>query len=285
MKCYLCDCNIFKDRNSRVRDNNKIKVIECQKCGLVTLNDFSHISINHYEDGKMHTLQNTMSEWVIETEVDDSRRFEMLKSKILGSKILDFGCGNGNFLLKSMNFATLVQGVEIEKRVQKYFEGSKLKIWSSLEDLKINTKVKFDLITSFHVFEHLEDPLFILKYLASLLSEKGEIIIEVPSSEDALLTLYNCNEFANFTYWSQHLYLFNQNTLSELVKKSGLKLNWVKQIQRYGLSNHLFWLSNKLPAGHKKWTFLNSHILDELYSQQLASIGKCDTILASISAL
>jgi hypothetical protein len=98
-----------------------------------------------------------------------------------------------------------------------------------------------------------------------------------------LLTLYDSNEFANFTYWSQHLFLFNQFTFTELVKKSGLKLNWVKQIQRYGLSNHLYWLSKGLPGGHIKWTFLNSDLIDEIYSQQLASVGKCDTIMISVS--
>jgi hypothetical protein len=55
--------------------------------------------------------------------------------------------------------------------------------------------------------------------LTSLLNEDGEIIIEVPSSEDALLTLYKNASFSKFTYWSQHLFLFNQQTISELVKK------------------------------------------------------------------
>ena len=97
------------------------------------------------------------------------------------------------------------------------------------------------------------------------------------------MNFFVCESFSKFTYWSQHLFLFNQHTLSELVKKSNLKLNWVQQVQRYGLSNHLYWLSNHLPGGQKKWSFLNSNILDETYASQLAAIGKCDTIMASIS--
>ena len=35
---------------------------------------------------------------------------------------------------------------------------------------------------------------------------------------------------------------------SDLGSVYNLKLNWVKQIQRYGLANHLYWLSNNKPG-------------------------------------
>lgn len=283
MKCYLCNGDTFKVKPGEVRDNKKIKVIECNSCGLVTLDDLSHITEKHYENGKMHSYQNTMREWMQETENDDLRRFEKFKKNILGKNVLDFGCGNGGFLLKAFEFANLSQGLELETRVHDHYIDSDIKIWKSIEDIKLNNNEKFDLITSFHVFEHLIDPITTLKSLTSLLKQGGEIVIEVPSSDDALLTLYKSDSFSKFTYWSQHLFLFNQKTISELVKKANLKLNWVEQVQRYGLSNHLYWLSSNLPGGQKKWNFLNSNLLDELYAKQLASVGKCDTIMASIS--
>ncbi len=140
----------------------------------------------------------------------------------------------------------------------------------------------FDYITAFHVFEHLIDPIKILKDLSKILSEHGEIIIEVPNSEDALLTLYENEKFAKFTYWSQHIFLFNDFTIKKMVQQSGLKLNWVKQIQRYPLSNHLYWLSKGLPGGQNIIPFFNNK-LNDLYENELASIGKCDTLIASIS--
>ena len=283
MNCYLCHNTEFISRPGEVRDNLNVHVVECKKCGLVTLDDLSHITESHYEEGKMHAYQNTMKEWMQETEIDDLRRFKEFKKNILGNNVLDFGCGNGGFLIKALEFANLAQGVELESRVQEHYKDSSIKIWQSIEDIKEKSNEKFDIITSFHVFEHLIDPIATLQSLTSILKKDGEIIIEVPSSEDALLTLYNCDSFSKFTYWSQHLFLFNQKTIAELVKKSNLKLNWVKQVQRYGLSNHLFWLSNHLPGGQKKWNMLNSNLLDELYAKQLASIGKCDTIMASIS--
>jgi hypothetical protein len=71
--------------------------------------------------------------------------------------------------------------------------------------------------------------------------------------------------------------------LEMLFTQINLKVNYIKQIQRYPLANHLCWLANGKSDGHQKWHFLNSPELHAAYEKQLASIGKCDTILASVS--
>ena len=43
----------------------------------------------------------SMSQWLKETHVDDERRFNYLKPKIINSSVLDFGVGAGGFMLKS----------------------------------------------------------------------------------------------------------------------------------------------------------------------------------------
>lgn len=133
----------------------------------------------------------------------------------------------------------------------------------------------FDLITAFHVFEHLKDPFATLKNLMNHLSEDGQIIIEVPNADDALLSLYECVSFAKFTYWSQHLFLFNENTMKDLVEQSDFKLNWIKQIQRYPISNHLYWLSKGLPGGFEKWTSfdkINHHYIEVLQKKRSVTL-------------
>ena len=281
--CYLCNNTHFNKRIGEVRDNKELEVIECSNCGLVTLSSLSHIKERHYEEGKMHNEELSITAWQQETEADDQRRFEMLKNKITGKKILDFGCGNGGFLLKTRTTTKISDGVELEERLQPYFKDVNLNVMKSIDEALKNHQCKYDVITSFHVFEHLMEPKLMLNELTKLLNDGGEIIIEVPSSEDALLTLYENVAFSKFTYWSQHLYLFNQHTMKDLINQSGLKINWIKQVQRYSLSNHLYWLSKGKPGGHKIWPFFDDKSLDEAYSNQLASIGKCDTIMASIS--
>lgn len=281
--CYLCNSGHFAVRKGSVRGNETLQVLECTSCGLVTLSSFSHLSQTHYQDGKMHGEEPLSIEaWIKETETDDRRRYEMFKEKITGKRVLDFGCGNGAFLLKARNVAFDVRGVELETRLQPFFKEKKLHVWNSVESALASGE-KFDIITSFHVFEHLEDPKAMLRALSNLLTDSGEIILEVPSSDDALLTLYDSDAFSNFTYWDQHLYLFNSHTLPLMVKEAGFKVKWSKQYQRYSLANHLYWLVKGKPAGHKEWAFMQGSSLAEAYAAELASLGKCDTLLIGVA--
>jgi hypothetical protein len=136
------------------------------------------------------------------------------------------------------------------------------------------------LITAFHVIEHLPDPRKTLEKLSGHLKAKGRMVVEVPSSEDVLLTLFDNEAFQEFTYWSQHLFLFNLETLRRLAEQAGLRVVSIQQFQRYGLSNHIHWLSRNIPGGHQRWSFLDTPALTEAYAASLAAIGKCDTLIA-----
>ena len=127
--------------------------------------------------------------------------------------------------------------------MQESFIKRNLKVFKKIIILQFKSKKKWDIVTAFHVVEHLSDPIKVLSELTNLLSKNGKLYIEVPNSEDALLTLYQNKAFQNFTYWSQHLYLFNSNNLKKIAKKIKLKVDWIKYVQRYSLSNHLYWLS------------------------------------------
>lgn len=281
--CYLCGSQSFQTRPGKVRDNDALSINECLNCGLVFLSSFDHINEAHYQESGMHgEALPEIYEWLNETEKDDERRFQFLKEKMINRKILDFGCGVGGFLLKAKNVAHLVEGVELETRLQNHFIKNQVTVYTDLKDIDRNLKT-YDLITAFHVVEHISDPISIIDNLSKMLAKNGELIIEVPSSNDALLTLYENKEFSKFTYWSQHLFLFNAKTFETLIQKTNLKLNWIKHIQRYPLSNHLYWLAKGKPGGHKIWNHLNSEALEESYESILAANGLTDTIIASVS--
>ena len=137
-----------------------------------------------------------------------------------------------------------------------------------------------DIITMWHVIEHLEDPIDLLKKLKGFLKPNGRIIIETPNAEDALLSQYKSEAFADFTYWECHLYLFSNSTIRTVIEDAGLKLIAQKQIQRYPLSNHLYWLTNGKPGGHKEWAFMNDENINSAYEKVLGMMGRADTIIA-----
>lgn len=278
--CYLCNSTNLKTRKGKVRDNQNIKILECRECGLVCLSDNSHVSKDFYANSGMHGEELiAMEAWLKETERDDLRRFNMLRAALPNKNLLDFGCGAGGFLSMASSLVDQATGIELEKRVINHWLG-KLNIIQNIDDAW--AEGGYDLITAFHVIEHLSDPLEILKTLAKKLSPSGRIVIEVPNSEDALLTLYDCDEFQHFSYWSQHLFLFNANTLEILARKAGFRIIAKHHVQRYPLSNHLHWLSKGKPGGHKYWAFLDSPEIVNAYASSLGSLGKTDTLIAHL---
>lgn len=280
MTCYLCGQTQFINRPGIVRDKPELKILECSGCGLVFLSSFAHISDGYYEQSGMHEGLIDIEDWCKETAWDDERRFLFLQRVLENKNVLDFGCGNGGFLKRAQKVAHRAVGVELEKRLQPYFNQERLSVFQSIDTVAEDA---FDVITLFHVLEHIPDPLHILAELSGKLAVNGQLIIEVPSATDALLSLYQSENFARFTYWSCHLFLFNASTLAKLAHKAGLKVNYIKQVQRYPLSNHLHWLAKGKPGGHREWSFLDSQELCKAYETSLASIGACDTILASFS--
>lgn len=282
-KCYLCKSKNYFQRPGSVRDNKKLKILECNDCGLVYLSSTTHIKKLHYEKSGMHNgIKPNVNSWLKANRVDDMRRYKLLKNYISNKKIIDFGCGAGGFLKLISKVAKDANGVELEQAMQQSYIARKLNVFTDLK-FAIQSKKKWNILTAFHVVEHLSDPIKILSKLSKLMTNKGEMFIEVPNSEDALLTLYKNNAFQNFAYWSQHLYLFNVNNLKELAKKAKLKVKWTKYVQRYPLSNHLYWLSEGKPAGHKVWNFLNDDLLNRKYESKLASRGITDTIIICLT--
>ncbi|MBF0444316.1 MAG: class I SAM-dependent methyltransferase [Magnetococcales bacterium] len=284
MSCYLCGSDKSTLRNGQVRDNPKALINQCSQCGLVFLTQISlgESLDDFYRESGMHS-ENLFSieQWLLDTKQDDNRRFNSFKVQITNKSVLDFGCGAGGFLLQAKDVAKSVAGIELEKRLSKHFLQNGLEVVGDINDFAPTRK--FDIITAFHVVEHLPDPRFILKNLLKYLAPDGKIIIEVPNAQDALLTLYENEPFSKFTYWSCHLYLFNASNLDQLVQQVGMRISSLEHKQRYPLSNHLFWLARGQPGGDKVWHFLDSPELRSSYENVLAKIGKTDTIVATLT--
>lgn len=279
-QCYLCGSTEFTYRDGHVRDINQLKIHECLHCGLVYLSSFDHINEGFYEESGMLGGEVNIESYRHASRQDDERRYKYLKNVLSTKSVLDFGCGAGGFLSLANQVTQSITGLELDQNIRGHLENVEgIRMFASLDELK----GCYDIITMFHVLEHLSDPARILSQLSAHLNPEGRIIVEIPNSDDALLTLYGNEAFSRFTYWSCHLYLFNPSTLSLVADKAGLKVDFIQQVQRYPLSNHLYWLANGKPGGHEHWGYLDSYELHAAYEKQLASIGKCDTLLACFS--
>ena len=278
-KCYICGSSEIEDTGYSLRDDESIKVLRCKRCSLVFLSSFEHINKDFYKDGKMHSGNFDHKRWLEASYDDDRRRFLMLKKIIKGKKLLDFGCGAGGFLMMAKDYASKVAGVEKQDALRALFNEKNLDIFDNPDEIHD----KFDVITMFHVLEHLPDPKSVIKELLNKLKDDGKLIIEVPNEDDALLSLYACKKFADFTHWSCHLYSFNRKTLKKLLEDTRIEINYIKPVQRYGFANHLYWLLRGEKGGHNVWEKLDNPVLNFFYKNFLKLISKTDTLVISIS--
>ncbi len=282
MECIVCKCKQFNLIQNGTRDNEALDVYKCASCGTIQLSDFNHIDDDFYQESGMwngnpvEVNKNPMD------VLDDYRRAELLSSYCLNKSYLDFGCGTGGVLKHVSAYAKRTAGVEIEKKVVDNLKKNYGSVFQVEDDIdKYNES--FDVISMFHVIEHLTDPMELLEKIKKHLKPGGEFIIETPNADDALISLYNCDAFKKFTFWSCHVVLYNSKSLETLLKNAGFKIKWSKQVQRYPISNHLYWLCNGKPGGQNVWNFLNSDIASMEYARMLEEKGICDTLMMCVT--
>jgi len=93
---------------------------------------------------------------------------------------LDVGCGTGDFLAYLRDCGYAVQGVEVSDQARAVADSKGLQVAPNLEHLKAGT---FDLITLWHVLEHVEDPRHTLQQLHDRCAHNGLLVIAVPDRE------------------------------------------------------------------------------------------------------
>ncbi len=278
----LSDKNSLKVFNDSTRDDDNLKVLKCDKSGVIVLEYFS-IPEEHYEENILYTQErnerkyNHADEEIVVNMLNDNiRRFESYKELIKGSEILDFGCERGDFIKLTQKISKRSVGIELNRKNSEYLNSIGIQCVNKLSELNED---KFDLITLNHVFEHLNDPINILTELQKYLKDSGTIIIEVPHARDILLETFNLKSFKNFTFFPEHLILHTRESLEKFAMNSGLYSKSIEGFQRYPISNHFNWLLNDMPSGHEIFNNLNDDDFHKEYTKFLNSIDQTDTLI------
>lgn len=121
------------------------------------------------------------------------------------NKILDFGCGIGKHASKFKSLGYEVLGVEFDdKSISK---ASQLIDVIHVDDLYKLKNREFDLIYLSHVIEHVYDPIGLIKFLKTILSNEGKIVMVTPNADSRLFERLK-------TSWRgleppRHIYIFS----------------------------------------------------------------------------
>ncbi|HVN94215.1 MAG TPA: class I SAM-dependent methyltransferase [Terracidiphilus sp.] len=139
-----------------------------------------------------------------------------------GGTLLDLGCSSGGFLQAMKSPHWNLYGIEMSDVVARYAEsvsGAKVFVGDILE--APFAPASFDVITCFHVFEHLYQPLAVLKKVAEWLKPGGIFYFMVPNIDSAGERIFR-------SYWyalelPRHLFHFSPRSLQKLAERSGLE--------------------------------------------------------------
>lgn len=138
-------------------------------------------------------------------------------------KILDVGAGTGDFLLECKNQNWEILGIEPNDKAKGIAIGKGIKFGDTIEKLESNS---FDVITMWHVLEHVPDVEHQVAELKRLLKPTGTIIIAVPNFKS-----YDANHYKQF--WAaydvpRHLWHFSKTAIEKLFDKQNMNLEDVK---------------------------------------------------------
>lgn len=134
-------------------------------------------------------------------------------------KILDYGCGTGEFLSACRNAAWTTVGVEPSPAARE--QAKKLTGSPVYESLPSVADENFSVITLWHVLEHVSDLDQTLSLLKSKLAENGTIFIAVPNHSSWDGQHYK-EHWAGYDT-PRHLWHFSRETMKALITKNGMK--------------------------------------------------------------
>jgi 2-polyprenyl-3-methyl-5-hydroxy-6-metoxy-1,4-benzoquinol methylase len=148
--------------------------------------------------------------------------------------------------------------------------------YSTFGDIPAGTA--FDVLCAFHVLEHILEPEGFLAACLALLAPHGRLILEVPSLDDPLVSLYECAAYANYFFQRQHPFTYSLRSLRRLLESHGFEVTAEVPHQRYGIENHLRWLTAGAPGGSETFRGLFGRA-DPLYRADLEGGRKADTAI------
>ena len=131
------------------------------------------------------------------------------------ARLLDYGCGVGDFLLSLKGRSYSCIGIEPHSQARQEALSKGLDVYSALEEVPASD---LDVITLWHALEHLPDPLGAMKSFYSRLAPDGILLIALPNPDS-----WDANHYKQ--YWAawdvpRHLWHFNEMGIIEMAKQA-----------------------------------------------------------------
>jgi len=257
--CTICN-NTAGNRLHTAREmmfgfRDQFEYLECAQCGCLQLlcppKDLSRYYPRDYYSFQAHGRVMTFLRhcwsafaygepcaigWLISSLYFPNRAMAALKrlNPPKEAAILDVGCGSGHLLLDLQNLGfRCLAGVDPYLESQLDYQGGLTVYKKTLDQFE----GRFDVIMLHHAYEHMDNPLEVLKALSRLLNPDGTIILRIPVASSYGWRHYGVN-WVNLDA-PRHLFLHTTSSIGHLAKQTGLAI--VQSVQE--ADDGVFWAS------------------------------------------
>lgn len=231
-ECPVCSANNqekFLECKDYLVTQELFLLVKCSNCHFVFTNPRppeSNIQAYYSSDDyfshqkKSVSLISTVYNLIRDINVNSKLKL-ISKYESASGSLLDYGCGAGVFLEAAKNKSYQVAGVEPNIAARKIVADLGLEVYTpdELSNLKDNW---YDVITLWHVMEHIHNLNSSFDLLKSKLNSEGIMLIALPNMNSWDAHKYK-EKWAAYDV-PRHLYHFSKNTFSKFAEKHGMKI-------------------------------------------------------------
>lgn len=225
--CDICENDRFEPLKVGDRFGLPIVTAKCENCSLIMTNPgpteqflrnfYSGSSYRGLYKGQIFKkdLEFDNAAEKAAVNLDHFRQLVEQFNILRAGKLLDYGCAVGRSMAEIKNAfpQSEVFGIEAGADTRAIAEKVLKHVWASIDE--IDPGYSFELITVFHVLEHLYSPKLFLSETRKLLSPGGIMVVEVPNFE-----LYSGSK----PFHVGHIFHFTPKTFSNLCNATGMKI-------------------------------------------------------------
>jgi 2-polyprenyl-3-methyl-5-hydroxy-6-metoxy-1,4-benzoquinol methylase len=236
--CPICGNHSFSQHlicKDHLVSQEDFQLVKCNKCQFIFTNPRPpEEEIGDYYQSQQYISHTDKSNNPINTIYRIARYFtmrqklKMINSIASGERLLDFGCGTGDFLSICRKNGFDVHGFEPDSGARSIAANkNQINIHHQMEDLQSLTDIS--IVTLWHVLEHvyhLNDTFIKIK---NVLHKDGKIVIAVPNYDSYDAEVYQ-HHWAAYDV-PRHLYHFNPQSMNNFIQKHHLKIIGIKPMK------------------------------------------------------